>query len=136
MPSSGWYARSATAATAPSWVNVGGIRMSTMATSGACAATASASPAASASGRADLDAGLGEQPGQAFAQQRGVVGDHDTHGSSASTTVPCGWFSVTRRRPPSADDPVRQPLQPSAPRVGVADAVVRDDDAQRRLLDS
>ena len=51
---------------------------------------------------ADLDAGLGEQPRQALAQQRGVVGDHDAHGRTASTSVPPARARRTASDPRSA----------------------------------
>src|SRR3954471_18234518 len=63
-------------------------------------------------GGADVYARLGQQPGQTLAQQRRVVGDHDPHGSSASTIVPCGWFSVTRRHPRSAETRSARPCSP------------------------
>ena len=100
-----------------------------MATSGRCVSTASASPDASGHGRADLDARLGEQPGQALAQQHGVVGDHDPHGSSASTSVPWGWFSLTRKVPRSADTRSARPCSPLPCGLGAADSPVGDEDA-------
>src|SRR5205823_8327949 len=50
-------------------------------------------------GRIDLVAGLGEQPGQALAQEYRVFGDHYPHGSTASISVGPPSGLVTRSRP-------------------------------------
>ena len=72
MPSSGLGSRGARRRPrAPSSVNVGGIRMSTIATSGSCSRDRpQRAPSASPRRADDLDARLGEQPGQPLAQQR------------------------------------------------------------------
>ena len=36
----------------------------------------------------DLVTGVGEQAGKSFAEEGGIFGDHDAHGSTASTMVP------------------------------------------------
>ena len=46
-------------------------------------------------GRDDLELAVGEQPGQPVPQQHRVLGDHDSHGSSAVMTVgPPGGLSM------------------------------------------
>jgi hypothetical protein len=73
-------------ARSPSSVRVGGIRMSTIATSGRCASTraTSCSPSSTCD---DLTAGVGEQPRELIAQQHRVVGEDHPHGISARSTV-------------------------------------------------
>ena len=71
----------------------------------------------------DVDPRLGEQVGQAVAQQPGVVGDHDPHGSTASTVVPVA--AAGDGEPPTGRlHPVAQAAQPGSVRVGAAAAVV------------
>ena len=64
----------------PRW---GGMRMSTSATSGRRASTIRNSAVGVATAPRDLEAGVFEQASEALAQQHLVVGDHDSHGSSA-----------------------------------------------------
>ena len=62
--------------------------MSTMATSGFRASTMRSSASASPQRPATSNPGVLEQPGEAFAQQRLVVGDHDSHGISRRSSAP------------------------------------------------
>ena len=66
----------------------GGIRTSTIATSGLCARTFRIRSSASPAWPDDLEAGVLEQPRRSLAQEHGVVRDHDAQGISALTTVP------------------------------------------------
>ena len=68
-----------------------------------------------ADGGDDLLAGVGEDPGEAGAQQHGVLGDHDPHGSSTEIVVgpPCGL--ITYIVPPSPATRSRRPLRPDPP---------------------
>ena len=50
----------------------------------------------------DLEAGLYEQPGEAFAQERLVVCEHYAHGSSTCTCVSPAGVSFTANCPLSA----------------------------------
>ena len=83
-PVAGWSRRSSMAARSPSSVNVGGIRTSTMAASGPCAATAAKGAPAVNRGR-DLVPAVFEQPAQALPEQGRVLGDHHPHASDAFT---------------------------------------------------
>ena len=79
----------------------------------------------------NVEARLDQQPRQPFAQQHGVLGYHDSHGSSTVKTVgpPTG---LSMRKVPSTP-PTRSP-RPGEPasgmRRGAADAVVGDRDVQ------
>jgi len=64
---------------------VGGIRMSTIATSGCSSATNFSSPSASAAHY--VDASIGEQSSEPRPDQHDVVGNYDPHGITAVTTV-------------------------------------------------
>jgi hypothetical protein len=64
-------------------LNPGGRRTSTTHTSGRCSSTAARKASPSADRRHDLEAVLVEQPADALAQEREVLGDHDAHGTSA-----------------------------------------------------
>ena len=108
---------------------VGGIRMSTTAMSGACSSTIASSWSASAARRHHVDPRLGEQVGQTVAEQSGVVGDHDPHGSTASTVVPSAPL-VTVSRPRAASTRSREAAQPGSVRVRAAVAVVVDPQLQ------
>ena len=81
---------------------VGGILMSTMATSGRVSSTRRSSSSAVARLADDLEAGLREQPREALAQQRLVVGDHYPHGSSARMVTRSPSVSRRSRGPSSA----------------------------------
>ncbi len=76
------------AASSPSFVYVGGMRMSMTATSGGSAATSRSSSSRGARLGRDLDAVLGEQPREALADDDGVVGEDHAHGIAAVTRVP------------------------------------------------
>ena len=56
----------------------------------------------------DLVAGLGEQPGETLAQQDGVLGDHDAHGSSTSDGRPAAWRAGRGEAAVDGGDPVAQ----------------------------
>ena len=63
----------------------------------------------------DLVAGVLEQPGEPLAQQHGVLGDHDAHGSSTATRVPApGGLSIASV-PPWAATRSRIPASPRPP---------------------
>ena len=70
-------ARIASAARSPSSVCVGGIRMSTIATSGRCSRIAREQAVGVADLGDDVEAGVDEQPGDALAQEHRVVGEHE-----------------------------------------------------------
>src|SRR5215213_10827873 len=67
----------------------------------------------------DLDPAVGQQPGQALAQQDGVLGDHDPHGSSARITVGPPGGLVTVSWPSTAATRSARPRRP-LPRAGSA----------------
>ena len=74
--------------------------------------------------RADLVAGVVEEPGEPFAQQHLVLGDHDPHGSSATSVVP-GPFETTSNEPPCAATRSAQSAEPGAGLLArAADAVI------------
>ena len=85
-----------------------------------------------AAARQDLAAGVGQQAGDALAQQHAVLGDHDAHGISALTRVPPPRGLHTRSRPSSASTRSARPRSPEPPSVSAPpDAVV--DDLDRHL---
>ena len=110
----------------PSSVNVGGIRTSTIATSGALArdrvARSSAASPTAATTSCPRSASRRTQP---VAQQDGVFGDDDAHGSSATIRGPAPAGSRRRASRRGAATRAASPARP-VPRVGVgaADAVV------------
>ena len=59
-----------------------------MARSGRVVGTAASSASRVTRRGDDLVPRVGEQPRQTLAEQGGVLGDHDAHGSTASTRVP------------------------------------------------
>src|SRR5262245_23664689 len=63
--------------------------------------------------RTGLDVGLGEQPGQPFAEQHRVVGDHDPHGSVPITIVPPSGRVRTASAPPTASARSAMPRSPA-----------------------
>ena len=67
----------------------------------------------------DLVAAVDEQAGEAFAQQDLVLGDHDTHGSSALMVVPWPLVLSISSRPPRAATRSDSPVSPD-PRSIVA----------------
>ena len=75
-PVPGWSRRSSIAARSPSSVCVGGIRMSATATSGSVPGHGGEQRVRVADGGDHLVAAVGQQPGQALAEQGGVLGDH------------------------------------------------------------
>src|SRR5699024_7290131 len=74
-------------------------------------------------GRGDhLVSGIGQHQAQALAKQRGVVGDHDAHGITASTRVPpprgertvrCPSREATRSASPDSPCPVVNSAPPT-----------------------
>ena len=72
----------------PSLANPGGIRRSITATSGASRLTRSTSDGRVARLPDHLEAGVGEDPSQPFAQEHGVVGEDHPHASTVLTVVP------------------------------------------------
>ena len=104
--------RIARAARSPSSVCVGGMRMSTIATSGRCASTSASSSSPSAARPDDVEARLGEQPREPLAQEHRVVGEDHSHGISACTTVPRPGGLSTSSRPPSASTRSASPRSP------------------------
>ena len=127
-------ARISRAARRPSSVCVGGIRMSTIATSGSCSATAASSSSPSAAWRDDLEADLHEQPGQPLPQHQRVVGDDQPHGIRALTIVPSPGRAVAQAKHAAERlHPVAQAAQAAAARgVAGADAVVGHLDHRQR----
>ena len=63
-------------------------------------------------GRGDLVPGLGEQPGQALAQQDGILRDHYPHGSSAAMIVGPPAGDSTDSRPSTPDTLSARPDSP------------------------
>ena len=90
----------------------GGMRTSTTARSGWCRSTATSERVAVADGGHDLLAGVDEQAGEAGAQQDGVFGDHDAHGSSTITVVGPPVGLTTCIRPPRAATRSARPCRP------------------------
>ena len=76
----GGSARMCRAARSPSSVNVGGIRMSTTATSGRAASTSASRPSSSPAEPDDLEPAVRQQALQARPEEDRVLADHDAHG--------------------------------------------------------
>ena len=106
------------AARKPSSVKSGGMRTSTTARSGRLALDRVDQLLAVTHRRDHLLAGVEEEPGEAGAEQHGVLGDHDPHGISTSNVVgpPCGL--ITCIVPPTDGDPVAEPGEPRAVPLG------------------
>ena len=64
----------------------------------------------------DLVAGVLEQPGEALAQEHGVLGDHDAHGSCTAIRVPAPGGLSIGERPALRGDAVAHARQPVPPR--------------------
>ena len=111
-PTSGCSAGSARRPRRPSSVWVGGMRMSTTATSGSARSHRSPEPVGVADRRDDLEARVREHPREALAEQRGVVGDHDAHGISAVDARAAAGRAVDPRRPSSAATRSARPRSP------------------------
>ena len=90
---------------------VGGMRTSTIARSGWWRSTADEQLVGVADGGHDLLAGVDEDAGQAGAQQDGVLGDHDAHGSSTEIVVGPPSGLITYSVAAQAGDPVAQALR-------------------------
>ena len=84
----GCSARTRIAARTPSSRNVGGIRTSSTATSGAQLADLGEQGFRVAVGADGLEAGLVEQPDETLAQQHGVVGDDDAEAGGIARGTP------------------------------------------------
>ena len=84
--------------------------------------------------RDDVDSLLAQQRDDALAQQRLVLGDDYSHGSSACTVVPSPGLLRTTRMPSSASTRLRKPAETAAVRVRAARAVVVDLDDQAAAL--
>ena len=135
MPSSGVLARISRAARAPSSVRSGGIRMSMMARSGRASQHGGHQRRRVAGRGDDVVPGVGEQAGQALPEQRGVLADHDAHGSTASTTVPRPAGLSTSSVPPAAATRSASPASPApGPDRGAAAAVVADPHGQPSVV--
>ena len=133
MPICGCRARISCAARRPSSVCVGGIRMSTIATSGSCSSTSRSSSSARAACATTSIPARRQERGDALAHEQAVVGDHDAHGSSAVTTVPAPGRAGDAQAAVERLDAVGEAAQAGAARgVGAADAVVGDLDDGRR----
>ena len=110
--------RISAAARRPSSVCVGGMRTSTIATSGLWALTLRSRSSASPAWRDDVEARLLEQARDALAQQHGVVGDDDPHGMVApGWSCPRRAGDWTSSRPSSAASRSARPRRP-LPRAG------------------
>ena len=137
---SGCSARTRRTAVSPSLVNVGGMRMSTTATSGRHRGISATSDSPSRPG-GDVDARLGEDPAQALAHHRGVVGL--TPDGAQSTNRP-------RRRVPKRAEALqpeggkvpygaqagllrRRPSRPAVPRADRDGCADNDDVAGARV---
>ena len=108
------------------------MRMSMMATSGRCSATAasSASPSPTLATARCRPRPAG---GQALAQQQRVVGDHDPHGTSASIDRAAAGALADRQRPTAASARSAMPRRPLPRRLGAAAAVVVDQQTSRSV---
>ena len=105
--------------------------MSTIATSGRSSSTARTSASPSVDGRDDVEPVVAQEPRQAVAQQREILGDHDPHGITARTVVgPPAGLEISSV-PSSASTRRARPLSPDPDRIGAADAVVDDLDEHR-----
>ena len=91
---------------------VGGIRRSTIATSGACSPTLAIELLGVARLADDVEARLAEQQRDALAQEHRVVGQHYAHGISALSRVPPAGGLQTFRRPSSASTRSASPRSP------------------------
>ena len=111
-------------------MKVGGSRTSTIARSGLWPPTIRSSPAPSSACATTSTSCSRSSATMPFAQQRLILDDHDSHGSSARTR------SLTRWRwdvEPAVErlDAAAQPGQPAAGRIGAPRPVVGDlDDEQ------
>ena len=125
------------AARSPSSVWVGGIRISTIATSGLVRSHKLEQRIAVCGEPDDLEAGFLEQAGEALAQDHGVVGQHYAHGISARSVVPRPGGLETVKLPPSASMRSASPRSPEPPDgSGAADAVVGDLHGEGVALDT
>ena len=69
-------------------------------------------------GRGDVEAALGQEPGQPGPQQHRVLGDDYSHGSSAVIVVGPADRAVHVQDPVDRGGPLGQPAQPGAVAVG------------------
>ena len=127
-PIPGWVSRSARAASRPSVVWVGGMRMSTTTASGGSSCTAAEQCLRVADPGRDREAGLDEQQGQALPEQHGVVGERNPQGGAGRRSSATwrqgrvgdrglsstGLTRRTRSTPPRAPDAgLRRSVRPS-----------------------
>ena len=98
--------------------------MSTSATSGRWSRDCLLEARAVTDHRGRLDPGLGQQPGEPFPEQDGVVGDHDPHGNLAWTRVPPAGAVGHLQRPARRFGSVADALHARAAGVGAASSVV------------
>ena len=105
--------------------------MSTIATSGRSSSDRVHERVAVADRRDDVEAVVAQEPRQAVAQQREILGDHDPHGITALIVVgpPAGLDDVERAV--ERLDAAREAAEPAAGRIGAALAVVDDLDDER-----
>ena len=99
------------AARRPSSVWVGGIRTSTITASGACSSTARRSASPSSASPTTSNPARRTSDGDALAHQQVVVGDHDSHGSSAIDDGPARRGARDPQVPGERLDAVLQPAQ-------------------------
>ena len=130
MPIAGNWSRSVPATSAPSCVNVGGMRTSTTATSGRCSATASTSEPPSPTRAHTSTPASASSLANPSAPEHRVVGDHDPHGTTASTRVPTRGVGDDGELSTCRFDAVREAPQTRSARIGTTAPVVLDDEAQ------
>ena len=87
-----------------------------IATSGRASWTAASSASASPALATISWPGVGEQAREPLAEQRRVLADHDAHGTTASTVVPCPASLPSASAPPTAST---RSLSPASPEPGV-----------------
>ena len=80
----------------------------------------------------DVEAAVAQQPLEAVAQKREVLGDDYSHGRTARTTVGPPGGLLTSSDAVERRDALRETAQAGAGRVGAAAAVVDDLDVQAR----
>ena len=102
------------AARAPSSSLPGGMRMSAIARSGSCARDGLLERLGVPHGGGHLVAGVAQQQHEPLAEQRGVLADHDPHGSTTSIRVPAPGALSSAIRPPWAATRSASPARPPA----------------------
>ena len=109
--------------------------MSTTASAGLCSPIARRRPIGVADRGGHVVPCVLEEANEPLAQERLILGDHDPHGSSATTSVPCPGGLAIVTFPPSAATRSAMPERPD-PSEGLrpADAVVADRDDEGAVL--